>query len=883
MAMATIVLSCSPSCSPVAVTPPHAAVAPMSSSPPLPSPSLLLANMAPKLVGASRAAPIPTDAVTGFASASTLLRRARSIDEAKSPASIAKAKSLEMYDMQSSSKVAKQPREPRSEEQKVPMFKMPKTLHEKSPEIMEKKAARTAVLLPANPVEDTGVLAPKKSRKKKSKDVSEAQTTIKKPKITKPGAIKSGKKAAGSVKKVKEVVPAPLRHPASTQEEDLRAREEFRNLCLEKAITRRREWTPSKDTAPDTALPENSENIDTPSAPKPLIARFSNLVSDFSLSEKESSSSAACGTTRQGNGEATTKRRKIELVNAIAASRVSEQPKRCKSPRKKPQTVTEKATAPFAAVDSISPPSLLQYFTAPTSESEVPAVDVANIPVMPVTGGPKLPTKKVVTSKPKTRKAKIPAQKQPILLSPESAVKNAKDQELIFGTSSQLAREDSPTFLKDLQQAMKESETAVELQQAPAKEYDFLDLPSGRSRSSDVRAIATSKSLWSAASRDVDGSLVEVEVVNLADTPKPVPAKPERISVLKVPDILEPQLKEADSTPSRTVESVPPAAKLDPNDPTGLKQQPEEADLIMPRSVAEAALKNRPKSKSPVKKKAATKATTTEMPDYKCFTDNQLRKKVAAYGFKPIKSREVMITLLERCWESKTSIPLQEVPANVSMAPTVAENANTETSKQSSPSKKRGRPPKDSGQGAATVEKADDVPPKKPRGRPKKDSTSVTPPKRKRKTKASLSEALVTGTDDEIYDSSPPTPSPRKRRSPPKSPGQLQLSQPLETSAMNNTKPIKGKDRALLLSQITKAVTTFPPTHDHTNLTWYEKILMYDPIVLEDLTAWLNTEGLGRVGEDDEVWPGLVKEWCEERSVCCLWRENLRGGARGRW
>ena len=840
--------------------------------------------MGPNLVGGTRATPLPVDALTGFASASTFLRRAPSVDDVRFPSSIGRLRQLETCDLQSSSKVITHPR---AEEPKLPVFKMPKMLHERSPEVIEEESVRTADVPPVNHVENARVLAPKKSRKKKGKDDGEAQTTIKKTKIIKPGAIKSGKKVTGS--KAKEVVSAPMRHPASTQEEDLRAREEFRDLCLEKAITRRREWTPSKDTAPDTILPENLENIDLHSAQEPLNARFGNLKGDFGLSEKEGGSFVACGTTRHRNGEAVTKKRRIDLVNGIPAPPVSEKPKRCKSPRKRPQTVTEKATAPFAAVESIAPPSLLQYFGVPKSESVIPAVipaiDVADVPDTPVTLGFRPAVKKVPKSKPKTHKAKKAVQKQPILLSPESAVKDARNQELIFGTSSQLAREESPTFLKELQLAMKESESTAEQIEASAKDYDFLDLPSGRSRSSDVRAIAASKSLWSAASRDVDGSLVEVEIVNLADTPKPVPAKIQRIGILKVSETIEPRLKGEDSTPSRAGETVGPAPKLDLDDAADLEQQPEETEVepAIPRSVAEAALRNRPKSKSPVKKTSARKATSNQTPDYRGFTDNQLRKEIATYRFKPIKNREAMIMLLERCWDSKMSIPLQEVPANVSMPPAIAANTNTETSKPSSPHKQKGRPPKHSRQVAATAEKIDDVPPKKPRGRPKKDPTSTTPPKGKQKIKAPLSEALVAGTDDEIYDSSPPTPSPPRRRSSPKSAGQLQLSQPLETSATKDARTIKGKDRALLLSQITKAVTTFPPTHDIKNLTWYEKILMYDPIVLEDLTVWLNTEGLGRVGEDDEVWPGLVKEWCEERSVCCLWRENLRGGARGRW
>ena len=58
---------------------------------------------------------------------------------------------------------------------------------------------------------------------------------------------------------------------------------------------------------------------------------------------------------------------------------------------------------------------------------------------------------------------------------------------------------------------------------------------------------------------------------------------------------------------------------------------------------------------------------------------------------------------------------------------------------------------------------------------------------------------------------------------------------------------------------------------------------MYDPIVLEDLAAWLNTVGLGTVGVDEEVSALEVRGWCEKNSVCCLWKENLRGEKRKRW
>ncbi len=894
--MAHIVLSSSPSCSPIAITPPHTAAAPVSSSPGLPSPSVLFTSMGPSLVSGSRATPIPADAVAGFASASTLLRRARSIDETGSPSNIKTLGLSERHDWQSSGKVVTPPRElgGEKEKEKVPVFKEPRALHKNPSEIIQEKATHAAAVQSANFVDNPGILAPKKSRKKKNKDGSEAQTTIKKTKITKPGAIRSGKKAITSTKKAKEAISAPLR-PASTQEEDLRAKEEFRDLCQEKAIPRRKEWTPCKDTAPDPILSEGLEklvdpkllNINSNLANEPQITRFGSLLGNFGFIQKEGNSVVTCDTTRQGNGEGMVKRRKIELVNGVPAPRFPEKPKRCKSPRKKPQTVTEKATAPFAPAKSMDAPSLLQFFGASaTAESVTPARSAPCNPDTSLTAGRRSPVKKTATSKPKT-KIKKPVQKQPILLSPESAMKNARNQELIFGTSSQLAREESPSFIRDLQQAMKESEPTAEQEQGRSKDFEFLDLPSGRSRSSNVQAIKASRSLWSAASRDINGSLVEVEMVDLADSPKPFCMVAKSANVTGKSAASESRLLSNEVVEqSHESQGVSVVANLSLDTSPALQQQLQEQESGMPRSVAEAALRARPKSKPPAKKTSAGKPAMNQMPNYEGFTDVQLRKEVTLNGFKRIKKREEMIALLGQCWESRTSMALQEVPANVSLLQPAKESINADGTEQSSPFKKRGRPPKVLNPTAMNGAKDDNASPKRPRGRPKKDANATTPQKRKPKAKSVLSEATVSAADDDIYDSSPPTPSPPRRRSPPKSLDQLPLSLPLGTSTTNaniaNT-TVKAMDRVHIFSQITRAVTTFPPSHDPKSPTWYEKILMYDPIVLEDLTIWLNTEGLGKIGEDDEVWPGLVKEWCEERSVCCLWRENLRGGARGRW
>jgi hypothetical protein len=132
---------------------------------------------------------------------------------------------------------------------------------------------------------------------------------------------------------------------------------------------------------------------------------------------------------------------------------------------------------------------------------------------------------------------------------------------------------------------------------------------------------------------------------------------------------------------------------------------------------------------------------------------------------------------------------------------------------------------------------------------------------------------------------------------------------------LKNSDPQWTSVSAALFPQITKVVKATPPSTDLANPTWHEKILLYDPIVLEDLTAWLNGQGvrvetrkvkakakkkgkkkldvevaMETVVEDveyelvrEELKPWMVQKWCEEKSICCLWREGLRGGVKVRY
>ncbi len=174
--------------------------------------------------------------------------------------------------------------------------------------------------------------------------------------------------------------------------------------------------------------------------------------------------------------------------------------------------------------------------------------------------------------------------------------------------------------------------------------------------------------------------------------------------------------------------------------------------------------------------------------------------------------------------------------------------------KKGYPAKERGRPPKASDPTiAADSAKINEATVKKQRSRPRKDSTAKTPPP-KRKKKASLPSQA-----QPICDSSP---SPPRRRPPPKSPTQLSLSQ-VTATATGIDRATTRDDQKLLFESITKAITSFPPSHDP-NLTFYERMLMYEHIVLE-VAVWLIAEGLDIVGEDNEVSPLQVKEGESER------------------
>lgn len=534
-------------------------------------------------------------------------------------------------------------------------------------------------------------------------------------------------------------------------------------------------------------------------------------------------------------------------------------------PKKKAQTITEKATAPFMLEEPAST-SGLSYFGSPLQEANGEYRTKANT------------LKRKSSFKPKKRSVTI---KGPVVFSPKTAMKTTEDQELIFGTSSQLVRDESPILIEDMREAVEPSILMDKQRKSilPRKSGPSLSPPILSGSSGAKSSFASSRNLWSVAARDLDGSLLNVGVIDLIDTPKPSKILPVSVKLTHTRE-----MNCQDSALTHEPQRAPCSALAKPRLESTTQKKPLEnmaLEQSIPRSLAEASLRKRPRSQSPAKKQKALRISEetlyelgdSQMPNYEGFKTAELSKAVAVNGFKAIKKRADMISLLEQCWKSRNQTSSQAL-ASVNVPELIVASDPTDgISKTAIPvEKKKGRARKTSVSITAVceVDSITNTHPainpliKKPRGRPKKDSSIPLSPKRATKTTKIIPKPPLT---KRISSTSPPP-----------------YNQPLTShlSSPSSKKSTATTTNPFLFQTITSAIKSFPPTHSANSLTFYEKILLYDPIVLEDLTVWLNTVGLGRVGEDDEVGVKVVREWCIEQSVCFIsreegWRKKRKG------
>jgi structure-specific endonuclease subunit SLX1-like protein len=451
------------------------------------------------------------------------------------------------------------------------------------------------------------------------------------------------------------------------------------------------------------------------------------------------------------------KRKRLDMIDTNEIAQPGKDLRgRSKSPRKQSPTKKHK---------TITAASLERY--DPT--------EVSDIPKDPISLQTALAPSKASRAKRKAPAGKIPKnQPFPKLLSPASAALRCERQNVMFGTSSQLAGPDSPTYIRQLQQALT----------ASAKLHTDT---SARPRKYKTAGIGKSGSMWGAGILHSDDAVLEMSKseewkdIDALNTKPPSPATHSMGAKASEWRDIDEDLVTLPENPSeewRHIDEAKPPSMAPP-------QQNREISTVLPPTLAQPPI-------SPIKRPRGR--------------------------------------------------PPKDPTASASMKPKAASKRKAKPSKQ--------------------------VPPKQ---------VSSTQP---------LSSDFID--IDEIQDSDPePSPSPPRLVRSATSP--LTLTSATQVPA-KTTKAARYGSRAdwntikdALFTKITDAVTSTPRSELAGQPTWYERMLTYEPIVLEDFTAWLNEQDVVIAQDDgkvDPILPWMAQKWCEEKSVCCLWKLNNRRVAR---
>lgn len=683
-------------------------------------------------------------------------------------------------------------------------------------------------------------------------------------------------------------------------------------------------------------------------------------------------------------------KKKVEKKKKEPKPKVPKTPKppkepKPKAPRKTPKkalTITALATAayrqqPVEAIEGSNTPKLTSYFAADAAP-DTAATATGDMPP------PKTGKRKSTGAKPASKRSKKDDPIQYKLESPGTAHRNMRNQEWLFGTSSQLAAAESPSEFRDLQLAIKasegfgssqdmESSQAVDIFPAASK----MRVPSAP-HGTDLSIGQASRDLWLSAARDAaDGVYAadeglgmieeEIETTGLPELPTAVSSSPVPLSVpaqdaaVNLPQILsdDPSAQEEGAHDSGYVDiddissiashgkinRIDPGTKADAADVQAPAQEPRTENLpsrtvlknLDPNaSISKQIIELDEKTPSPQKQVLAESITDAALSPIDLLSPS---KRPRGRPRKTVTDISTSLATSDRSSQQQRPLtkPIEEQPSPISLL--------------TPSSRPKGRPRKTVTDISTSSNAILPPPPSpKPRGRPPKLTTALSDPaprspKRPKLSKAATSQPLTLSSSpyldiDDISDaeaaSSPPSPPKRRRSKSPIVQPTLELSGPVPAVAKKPTteKQLQAEWATIsvgLFPRITAAVKAQPRTTDIKRPSWNEKILLYDPIVLEDLTAWLNGEGVrvevesavkvapakkgrkrkngdgdadvvrdgsgtaegtdGRGKEkevqievvQEELRPWMVQKWCEVHSVCCLWKEGLRGGVRLRY
>ncbi|KAK5325860.1 5'-flap endonuclease [Exophiala xenobiotica] len=755
-------------------------------------------------------------------------------------------------------------------------------------------------------------------------------------------------------------------------------------LPLEKAIPRRMDWTPTRSSPTISTVTPDSE-IQRPNFSESLQTfTFTDAKADIALQK--------VATKVDVNGEAM-KRRRIDLVatnpshgepllpqlqaDQIKDSGKGGSRKRKKSPAKKPLTITGLATSHYGEEHrtgrKLAP--MMEYLASTQANAGREPDSVVEMPANKAS--------KALAKKPRTTKKAVQKSR---LQSPNSVMKTVESQEFLFGSASQLAREESPTLLRDTLEAIKQSEVCLSSDPiSPQRTQPFsIESTSPQARQGTVRFVRK-RNLWNAAGRDEDNALLHVETINLVESPAVREALAGKNVLVQPGGPMAPSIGSVQQgSTSFQMQQTPLVNRggtlldIDEMVTPGLRIGGALGSLPQIRSFHTSTSLQQPRKETPPLDDIAPppanspKANVTKIktappkPSYAGFATHDLQKQISAYGFKAVKSRDKMIELLNQCWEDKhgpsPDHDTNEVPAETLTHGDFLSKVH-DIAARPVPKVKKPRKRKSEDAGPKT--------PKEPKKRKKSSPKPKTPAEKATKgkssrkpkettTKKALSEEFVMDVDD-IDDPSAetnvpskppedvPGPAVKKKKATPKKKEKakekakkpatppptlplISVSSPPAFGAVEAKTPagsqgptaagrsessrlqVVDKDNSLADPDATLTPSQTPPLPDintqiaaaiefenklysvpsaaststaaasrnHvTNPTWREKILMYDPIVLEDLTRWLNTEGFKAIDEDREVNPIEVRGWCEQNGVCCLWKGGWRGRRKG--
>ncbi|KAF7191147.1 Structure-specific endonuclease subunit SLX4 [Pseudocercospora fuligena] len=311
------------------------------------------------------------------------------------------------------------------------------------------------------------------------------------------------------------------------------------------AHRRRLSWTPVKNTSvtaqvrADTARSDTSIDADGPTL------RMADVIGNFEYANEDKPQPMK----RTHSGEALTKRRRVDLADdatrpptARKAEAVQPPPpveprRKEKAPKKKPQTITDLATKAYRPEDVVPAPvdqPTVSSFFVPNAEAqaaaaEVPAVDGEGTAKVKKPRKPR--TKKAddnaaETAKPKNAKAakaKVRFNEADYLAQlycPEQARAEERRQDFLFGTSSQLGGEDSPTFIRQMQMAVRESESISGFQDGTSPTRKSCTKVRSQPHATSLSVEQGSKEHWCSAARDHDGETLDASYVRPAFEPQ---------------------------------------------------------------------------------------------------------------------------------------------------------------------------------------------------------------------------------------------------------------------------------------------------------------------------------------------------------------------------